>query len=95
MIVASNLPTEDAFPENPGEWQIRSYNDGADSGLRIVFACPNQPGQTCGVPLAPMKLPNGASWTWDGDKAKPTLTPSINCVGGCGWHGWVKKGVIR
>lgn len=26
------------------------------------------------------------------DLDKPTLTPSINCTGGCGWHGFVRDG---
>jgi hypothetical protein len=24
-----------------------------------------------------------------------TLSPSINVIGGCGWHGWVKNGVAK
>lgn len=45
------------------------------------------------IAVAPEKLANGASWRWDGDRERPTLTPSIN--GGAGaWHGWVQAGVM-
>jgi hypothetical protein len=29
------------------------------------------------------------------DLDHPTLTPSINCAGGCGWHGRVEKGEFK
>ena len=31
-------------------------------------------------------------WGWDGDRANPTFTPSINCEGHCGWHGYIRRG---
>lgn len=31
-------------------------------------------------------------WGWDGDRARPTFTPSINCEGHCGWHGYLRAG---
>jgi hypothetical protein len=35
---------------------------------------------------------NGGSphWTWDGNRDKPTFSPSINC-GSC-WHGYIRDG---
>lgn len=30
------------------------------------------------------------SWQWDGNEDKPTLTPSVNCVGI--WHGFFTAG---
>lgn len=30
------------------------------------------------------------SWEWDGNREKPTLTPSIHTHGH--WHGWVRNG---
>jgi Family of unknown function (DUF6527) len=35
---------------------------------------------------------SGKSWGWDGNEDKPTLTPSIHCVGH--WHGWVRAGIL-
>lgn len=33
-----------------------------------------------------------ASWSWDGNEASPTLTPSLHWVGA--WHGWVRNGEL-
>ena len=74
----------------PGDFKL--LLDGEDR--RIVYACPRGKG-LCGVAIAPSKLPNGASWTFDGNMETPTLSPSINCVGGCGWHGFVTAGEWR
>lgn len=37
---------------------------------------------------------NGGSpqWDWDGNRASPTFTPSINCEKHCGWHGHIRNG---
>lgn len=34
-----------------------------------------------------------ASWTWDGNEQKPTLSPSLHDVGI--WHGWVQAGMLK
>lgn len=39
------------------------------------------------------KPPGERTWAWDGNFEKPTLSPSINCVG-C-WHGWLQSGVFK
>jgi hypothetical protein len=45
----------------------------------------------CRIPLMPhQKLANGASWVWDGNRERPTITPSINCHE-C-WHGFIRNG---
>jgi hypothetical protein len=31
-----------------------------------------------------------AQWHWDGNRDKPTFTPSVDC-GGC-WHGYIRNG---
>jgi hypothetical protein len=31
-----------------------------------------------------------AQWDWDGNRERPTFSPSINC-GGC-WHGYIRNG---
>jgi hypothetical protein len=31
-------------------------------------------------------------WNWDGHTVNPTFTPSINCSGHCGFHGYIRKG---
>ncbi len=37
----------------------------------------------------------GASWQWDGNREKPTITPSINCEKVCGWHGFIVGGEFK
>lgn len=32
----------------------------------------------------------GDGWGWDGNREKPTLTPSVHTFGH--WHGWVRNG---
>lgn len=70
---------------------------------RMIFVCPN--GRRCGLFLAPQPIPRATPdrlyvWGWNGNRERPTLTPSINCLaekdgkptGGCGWHGHVTEG---
>lgn len=46
-----------------------------------------------GVPRDPDNRNGGrAQWDWDGDRAAPTFSPSINCQGYCGWHGYIRNG---
>ena len=71
----------------------------------ILFVCPNN--RRCGVFLGPRHVDRPAAdghciWAWDGDRERPTITPSINCLaekdgqpaGGCGWHGYITNGGI-
>lgn len=37
----------------------------------------------------------GCMWQWDGDVELPTITPSIDCKGGCGRHFTLIQGVPR
>lgn len=78
--------------ETPGEFAWRTQGPAAHTpgGRFLMYTCPR--GRVCGVPIRPHVLPNGAGWAWDGDEDAPTLAPSINCVGGCGWHGFVVAG---
>ena len=70
-------------------WQID------EKGHRmILIALPIPSGKFCWSEwaIAPLKLSNGASWTWDGDVDAPTLSPSLHAIGL--WHGWVRKGML-
>jgi hypothetical protein len=83
--------TEDA----PGTfcWRRQGPGQGTPGGRYLLYVCPRQQ-DYCGVPIAPHQLPNGAKWQHDGNDDAPTLTPSVNCVGGCGWHGFIQRGVM-
>lgn len=72
----------------------------------LLFVCPN--GHRCAVLIGPQfagrPTPDALCvWGWNGDRDKPTLTPSINCItekdgeptGGCGWHGFITDGMMR
>lgn len=62
--------------------------DGQIACLR--FVCP------CGCSdVVTIPVRDGFSstyWKWDGNKESPTLTPSIQRLSGCKWHGYVTKG---
>lgn len=93
VVLGGNV-SEKHFPDQPGEFQFRREGEDA-ANVRIVFGCPLRPGSSCSVPVRGESLPNGAGpWGWDGNLESPTLTPSINCVGGCGWHGFITAGQI-
>ena len=74
----------------------------------ILFVCPN--GVRCAILLGPTHVPRETPehlpvWAWDGNRERPTITPSINCLktvdedgiatGGCGWHGFITAGEMR
>lgn len=72
----------------------------------MLFVCPNN--RRCSVLIGPSPVgrahPDGLCiWGWDGNRDRPTLTPSINCLAekdgkptsGCGWHGFITNGVMR
>lgn len=63
------------------------------------FACPKHR-RRCGSLIIAGKTtlkhdPQGqnggiAQWAWDGNREKPTFSPSVNC-GSC-WHGFIENG---
>ena len=77
------------------------------STAHILFVCPN--GKRCSVLLGPQFVKRPAKgkcniWAWNGNRDRPSVTPSINCVttdedgkptGGCGWHGFITDGCIK
>lgn len=73
----------------PGDFRVRREK----SGYYLDYECPREPGRYCGsLPIATGPK-SEREWKWDGNMEKPTLSPSINCVDGCGWHGHLKAGV--
>lgn len=93
--------------EPPGTFDIEDHPHGVEGQpgvtAHILFVCPN--GKRCSVFVgpAPVERPRPDAcytWGWNGDKDRPTLTPSINCIaekdgkptGGCGWHGFIANG---
>jgi hypothetical protein len=71
-----------------GAIQYRFRGDGALGG--IAFFCPCGCG---GESYLPAKgYGHSQEWEWDGNREAPTLTPSVQQVGGCQWHGWLRGG---
>lgn len=85
-LYASDDPTE-----NAGKFFFMDTPEGPS----LVFACPDGCGDVTAVPVSsPDRASEAAtSWTWDGNREAPTLTPSINRLDGCRWHGFLKAGV--
>jgi hypothetical protein len=75
-------------------WRSHAATDYSPASRYLLYVCPKGSGY-CGVPVSPGKLPNGASWQHNGNDEKPTLTPSVNCTGGCGWHGFITNGEMK
>lgn len=91
--------TDDAWPDGdraaPGAVFIDrdpTYKD------HLLFACPGC-GRMGSIRADKQKHANGPSWQIvAGELTEPeslTLSPSINCVGCCGWHGFLKNGVFE
>lgn len=63
----------------------------------LVFACPGC-GRVGSIRATHPKDAGGPSWDIRaGTLAEPetlSLYPSINCVGCCGWHGWLTAGTF-
>lgn len=66
---------------------------------RFSFKCPKADRRCKGLLIRgrtnlkhdPQGLSGGVpQWNWDGDRVRPTFTPSINCVS-C-WHGYIRGG---
>ena len=74
----------------------------ADPGKEqtFSFACPKHAGRRCESLVIAGRTtlkrdPQGqnggiAQWDWDGNRERPTFSPSVNCQG-C-WHGYIRNG---
>lgn len=84
-----DLDEPEGRAKSPGEFMW--INDGAGKAASLWFVCPCGCGDESAICIAP----HGAhpkQWQWDGNRQKPTLTPSIHKQVGCGWHGWLRNG---
>ena len=86
-VPATLVDDVDDHPRTPGAIELRASVAIPDG---IAFVCPCGCGRQGWLPFRPAPSP---SWEWNGNSIKPTLTPSIQQVGGCRWHGWLRAGV--
>jgi hypothetical protein len=84
---------DDLFAEKrPGDFKFWRYagaplEGGPPDGLN--FVCPCGCGEVLGVGFKP------GSWTFDGNLDAPTVTPSIQHLDGCRWHGFLTAGEFK
>ncbi len=72
----------------PGASWWSKGGDGQIAGL--TFCCP------CGcktISFLPIKPGYHAQWHWDGNEGQPSLTPSVQKLRPCKWHGYLTKGI--
>lgn len=91
--------TGNAWPDSgyaaPGAVFVDTENTYKD---HLLFACPGC-GKMGSIRATHPKDQGGRSWDIVAGKlTEPeglTLSPSIHCVGCCGWHGWLKAGIFK
>lgn len=78
----------------PGWFEIVTDNSNTRRYTWIHYNCPCGCGSVGQLPLVKMGSPhNDHTWEWDGNEAKPTLSPSIRRLIDCKFHGWLRAGV--
>lgn len=60
--------------------------------LFVIFTCPRGVGVNKQHECLARVVGPDAPWKNIGTTEKPTLHQSYNCVGGCGWHGYIIDG---
>lgn len=71
----------------PGSFKIK------EDGTYILCECPCGCGMLMNLPIYSDQKTVNPSWHWDGDREKPTLSPSIRDLAGCKFHGFLQQGV--
>lgn len=81
--------------EKAGDFYITPPNPAEGGMRRISFICPCGCGSLGGVRVRDDGVKEDGAWGWNRDEDKPTITPSIQFIGGCGWHGHLTAGVFK
>lgn len=96
-VAATVTPEYPDSPAAPGLCYAPPVGGGWSQPM-LVFACPGC-GQVGGIRVGEDKPEPSPSWKIEFGKREDatslTLSPSINCVGCCGWHGYLTAGVFR
>lgn len=67
-------------------WHVEAVGDMDTGRAHLCIECPRiSPDGLCRFSLWD-KPASGVMWHWNGDFAEPTISPSIDCKGGCGRH---------
>jgi hypothetical protein len=88
-VPATRVDDIDAVKATPGafEYYVSDYT-GRETPAGIIYRCLCGCGLTGALAFRPGPRP---SWHWDGNRDKPTLSPSVHHVGH--WHGYLRAGV--
>ncbi len=85
-------PVADVFADDTPPGGFAFLEDDA----RILYACPCGCGQMIGLPIVRAGEPTagrkGVFWIWDGNRERPSLTPSIRRLDACWFHGFLTAG---
>jgi hypothetical protein len=92
VVKATIVQDVDDHPDLPGAIEFRSYGGTPDVVAGVAFRCPCGCGREGYLPVEPEAAKR---WDFNGDRARPTTTPSIQFVGGCAWHGYLTDGEFR
>jgi hypothetical protein len=86
---AAHFSDQDGYQRyaEPGEMELM------ENGT-LILACPGC-GWVSGMRVGNPKPVKSPSWLMTGDIPLLTLSPSINCISCCGWHGYLKNGVFE
>lgn len=94
IICQTHDEFEAAGPGAIYPWRfVEKQTEGATGG-HIMLKCPGcgeASGMHCREP-GTLHPPDQESWELSGLPNAATMSPSINCVGCCGWHGWLRNG---
>ena len=95
-FTTEDMVTDDCYVDDrpvrkdlaPGTAMWLSGTDGVTSCLEFVCPC------GCGVvgAITVGEGFGGKAWNWDGNRERPTLTPSILKTTPCRWHGFLTSG---
>jgi hypothetical protein len=95
MIKATQVNSFEELHTNiPGQYYLPINSDKEIKA--IIMNCPGC-GKTGGMTVYKPNTPKppSPSWEMNGEGENITLKPSINCVGCCGWHGYLTNGEYK
>ena len=90
--LVDDLFADDLFADDrrAGDFSYWSHEKGGDPA-GLIFWVPD-PGDKSKLLLMGV---NFTKWTWDGNRAAPTISPSICKIDGDKWHGYLEAGNFR
>lgn len=87
-VAATLVDDIDAVPGTPGAFEYFVSGADKETPAGMIYCC-----RPCGcdvIGALDFKPHPSPSWHWDGNREKPTLTPSVHQVGH--YHGWLRAG---